>query len=127
MINVSSGSGLVSAPLMGPYCASKFARAVRRPAAELRGFGIDVVLIEPGGMRTPLVDKEQPQIRRMRTNSRLTRRRSKRSSRRRSDVVRAWIGRGRNRYPALSPATLRRRFQYRSSRLLRQTALIEPS
>lgn len=64
LINVSSGSGRVSAPLMGPYSASKYALEALSDAlrAELRGSGIDVVLIEPGGTRTPLIDKEQAQI-----------------------------------------------------------------
>ncbi len=65
VINVSSGSGRVSAPLMGPYSASKYALEAVSDAlrAELRGVGVEVVLIEPGGMRTPLISKEQAQIR----------------------------------------------------------------
>jgi NAD(P)-dependent dehydrogenase (short-subunit alcohol dehydrogenase family) len=56
IVNVSSIGGRVALPLVGAYNASKFgleglSDALRR---ELRPQGIDVVLIEPGGVKTPI-------------------------------------------------------------------------
>ena len=50
IINMSSVSGRISLPLMGPYCSSKFALEAISDALrlELVSFGIRVVLIEPG-------------------------------------------------------------------------------
>lgn len=50
IINMSSVSGRISLPLMGPYCSSKFALEAMSDALrlELVPFGIPVVLIEPG-------------------------------------------------------------------------------
>jgi NAD(P)-dependent dehydrogenase (short-subunit alcohol dehydrogenase family) len=59
IVNVSSIGGRVAAPLLSPYNASKFALegvsdSLRR---ELRAQGVDVVVIEPGGVRTPIWGK----------------------------------------------------------------------
>src|SRR4029079_3929782 len=59
IVNVSSIGGRVALPLVGAYNASKFALeglsdALRR---ELRPFGVDVILIEPGGVKTPIWGK----------------------------------------------------------------------
>lgn len=59
ILNVSSIGGRIALPLAGPYAASKFALeavsdSLRR---ELRGEGIQVSLIEPGGVKTPIWDK----------------------------------------------------------------------
>jgi NAD(P)-dependent dehydrogenase (short-subunit alcohol dehydrogenase family) len=56
IVNVSSIGGRVAAPLLSPYNASKFgleavSDSLRR---ELRGQGVDVILVEPGGVRTPI-------------------------------------------------------------------------
>ena len=64
IINVGSVSGRVAYPFMGAYAASKHALealsdALRR---ELMLYGVDVVLVEPGTVRTPLVDKFAEQI-----------------------------------------------------------------
>jgi NAD(P)-dependent dehydrogenase (short-subunit alcohol dehydrogenase family) len=59
IVNVSSIGGRIALPLAGPYAASKFALeaisdTLRR---ETRGQGIEVCLIEPGGVKTPIWDK----------------------------------------------------------------------
>src|SRR4051794_36981137 len=59
IVNVSSIAGRAVLPLYGPYAASKFALealsdALRR---ELRGSGVDVVVIEPGAIATPIWDR----------------------------------------------------------------------
>jgi NAD(P)-dependent dehydrogenase (short-subunit alcohol dehydrogenase family) len=56
IVNISSIGGRVALPLVAPYAASKFALeaisdSLRR---ELHGQGVDVILIEPGGVRTPI-------------------------------------------------------------------------
>jgi short-subunit dehydrogenase len=54
VVNVSSAAGLVATPFMGAYNASKFALEGVSDALrlELRPFGVHVVLIEPGPIRT---------------------------------------------------------------------------
>jgi NAD(P)-dependent dehydrogenase (short-subunit alcohol dehydrogenase family) len=59
IVNVSSIGGRFALPLVGPYNASKFALegisdSLRR---ELHGQGVDVILIEPGGVKTPIWGK----------------------------------------------------------------------
>ena len=59
IVNVSSIGGRVAAPLLSPYNASKFALeaisdSLRR---ELRTQGVDVIVIEPGGVKTPIWKK----------------------------------------------------------------------
>ena len=59
VVNMGSIAGRVALPLMGPYAASKFALeavsdSLRR---ELHGQGIEVVVIEPGGIKTPIWEK----------------------------------------------------------------------
>lgn len=61
IINVSSVSGRIAYPFMGPYAASKHALeglsdSLRR---ELMLYGIDVILVEPGSVRTPIWDKAE--------------------------------------------------------------------
>ncbi len=54
IVNVSSIAGKYSFPMFGPYSASKFALEAVSDALrmEVRPFGIDVVLIEPGYIPT---------------------------------------------------------------------------
>jgi NAD(P)-dependent dehydrogenase (short-subunit alcohol dehydrogenase family) len=64
VINVGSVSGRIAYPMMGAYAASKHAvealsDALRR---ELLMYGIEVVLIEPGTVRTPIIEKTMPQL-----------------------------------------------------------------
>lgn len=59
IVNMSSVSGRVAFPMYGPYAASKFALeafsdSLRR---ELRGSRVDVVVIEPGGVITPIWER----------------------------------------------------------------------
>jgi NAD(P)-dependent dehydrogenase (short-subunit alcohol dehydrogenase family) len=56
IVNVSSIGGRVALPLMGAYNASKFgleavSDSLRR---ELLSHGVDVIVIEPGGVKTPI-------------------------------------------------------------------------
>ena len=54
ILGVSSGLGLVSMPLIGYYCASKWAfEAIHESLAqEIRPFGLRVTIIEPGAYAT---------------------------------------------------------------------------
>jgi NAD(P)-dependent dehydrogenase (short-subunit alcohol dehydrogenase family) len=59
IVNLSSIGGRFALPLVSPYTASKFALeaisdSLRR---ELHGQGVDVILIEPGGVKTPIWGK----------------------------------------------------------------------
>jgi len=59
IVNISSVSGRLAVPFLAPYCGSKFAveaisDCLRR---ELHPFGVDVVIVEPGVIRTPIWDK----------------------------------------------------------------------
>jgi len=60
IINVSSAVGKVAFPFIGPYVGSKHAvegisNSLRK---ELRLYGIDVVLVGPGAVNTPIWDKD---------------------------------------------------------------------
>lgn len=59
VVFVGSNSGRMAAPMLGPYSASKFAVEGLADSLrmELRGTGVDVVLIEPGAIKTPIWDK----------------------------------------------------------------------
>jgi len=59
IVNMSSVSGLLVSPFLGPYCASKYAveaisDALRR---ELAVTGVKVIVIEPGPIQTPIWEK----------------------------------------------------------------------
>ncbi len=59
IFNISSVSGKVVYPFLGPYCSSKFAvegfsHALRR---EMLLYGVDVVIIGPGAIKTPIWGK----------------------------------------------------------------------
>lgn len=63
IINISSVAGRISAPFLGAYAASKRAlegmsHSLRR---ELMLYGIDVILINPGSVVTPIWDKAEGQ------------------------------------------------------------------
>lgn len=56
-INMSSNAGRIAIPYFGVYCASKFALEAYTEALhyEVEPFGIEAVLLEPGGHGTDLV------------------------------------------------------------------------
>ena len=59
IVNISSVGGKNANPFMGPYCATKFgleglSESLRR---ELLPFGVDVVIVAPGAVATPIWDK----------------------------------------------------------------------
>jgi NAD(P)-dependent dehydrogenase (short-subunit alcohol dehydrogenase family) len=61
VVFIGSVGGRLATPLMSPYNASKFAIAgiAESLRHELRPFGIRVVLVEPGGVKTAIWDKGQ--------------------------------------------------------------------
>lgn len=75
VVNVSSAAGLLGLPWHAPYSAAKFGlRGVSEVLRfDLRGHGIGVSLVCPGGVKTPLVktveivglDDEDPEVRKL--------------------------------------------------------------
>jgi NAD(P)-dependent dehydrogenase (short-subunit alcohol dehydrogenase family) len=64
IINISSVAGKNAFPFMGPYCISKhgveaFSESLRR---ELMIFGIDVIIVAPGAIKTNIWEKVRKQI-----------------------------------------------------------------
>jgi NAD(P)-dependent dehydrogenase (short-subunit alcohol dehydrogenase family) len=59
IVNMSSISGRMTVPFMGPYSASKFALEALSDAlrVELRPWGLHVAVIEPGRIATPIWEK----------------------------------------------------------------------
>lgn len=59
IVNISSVSGKITYPFMGPYAASKHALEAMSDALrrELLYYGIDVIVIEPGTTQTPIIEK----------------------------------------------------------------------
>lgn len=59
VVNVGSISGRLPFPLLGPYCASKFALEALTSTLrmELRPWGISVSMVEAGGIATPIWTK----------------------------------------------------------------------
>jgi NAD(P)-dependent dehydrogenase (short-subunit alcohol dehydrogenase family) len=68
VVNVSSVGGRITIPGGGAYHASKHALEALSDALrfEVRGFGIDVILIEPGAIRSSWVDTAVTSMRRPR-------------------------------------------------------------
>lgn len=63
IVNISSVGGKNATPFVGPYSASKFAleglsEALRR---ELMLFGVDVIVVAPGAVATPIWGKARPE------------------------------------------------------------------
>lgn len=59
IVNISSIGGRVASPYVGPYAASKHALEATSDALrrELRGEGVQVSVIEPGAVATPIWEK----------------------------------------------------------------------
>lgn len=59
VINMSSISGRIATPFLGPYAASKFALEALTDALrlELQPWGIEVISIQPGAIATPIWNK----------------------------------------------------------------------
>lgn len=59
IINISSVSGRIAYPFMGAYAASKHALEAMSDALrrELLLYGIEVIVIEPGTVKTPIIGK----------------------------------------------------------------------
>jgi NAD(P)-dependent dehydrogenase (short-subunit alcohol dehydrogenase family) len=59
IVNIASIGGRVASPFMSPYNGSKFALEALSHSLrhELKPWGIDVVVIEPGSIATPIWDK----------------------------------------------------------------------
>lgn len=64
IVLISSVGGLVTTPYMAPYHASKYALEAVGNALrmELAGSGIQVALIEPGSVATPIWEKNREQV-----------------------------------------------------------------
>ncbi|MBW2273951.1 MAG: SDR family oxidoreductase [Deltaproteobacteria bacterium] len=64
IVNISSGAGRIVTPLLGPYCASKYALVAISDAmrVELRGAGLAVSIVEPGFIETPMHEKNDARI-----------------------------------------------------------------
>ena len=64
IINISSALGRLAVPFVGAYCASKFglealSDSLRR---EMMLFGIDVIVVEPGAIVTPIWQKAEGKL-----------------------------------------------------------------
>ena len=59
IVNIGSTSGRLSIPMGGPYCASKFAMEALSDSLrmEVAPWGIEVSLVEPGAIDTPIWEK----------------------------------------------------------------------
>lgn len=59
IVNMGSIGGIAVTPFIGPYCASKFALEAITDALrmELAPWGIEVAIVEPGGVATPIWTK----------------------------------------------------------------------
>lgn len=66
VVLMSSVSGLVATPFLGPYAASKFALEALGDALrmELSPWGLEVAIVEPGSTATPLWEKSRRDARR---------------------------------------------------------------
>lgn len=67
IVNVSSTNGKVVSPFMGAYSASKFALEALSDALrlELAPFGVSVVIVQPGSVKTPFADRAKAQLDKM--------------------------------------------------------------
>jgi short-subunit dehydrogenase len=70
IVNVSSVSGLIPAPVLGAYHASKYALEALSDALrmELHPFGVQVAVVEPGTIRTEFASRTLGEANRARAN-----------------------------------------------------------
>jgi NAD(P)-dependent dehydrogenase (short-subunit alcohol dehydrogenase family) len=70
IVNMSSISGRIAEPIMGPYAASKFALEALSDSfrIELLPWGIGVSVIQPGGVDTPIWEKTMNNTRQLTNN-----------------------------------------------------------
>ena len=70
IVNIGSIAGRLAAPFLGPYSASKFAMEALTDALrqELRPWGIQVSIVEPGNINTPIWGKAQADADQIRDN-----------------------------------------------------------
>ena len=61
IVFIGSTSGILSTPFLGPYCASKFGLEALTDAwrAELRPWKIEVSIVQPGPIETPIWKKSE--------------------------------------------------------------------
>ena len=64
IINVTSTNGFLVTPFMGAYSASKYALEALSDSLrlELKPFGIEVVVIQPGAMKTPFAEQTKASL-----------------------------------------------------------------
>lgn len=64
IVNISSMAGRITFPMMGVYHASKYALEALSDALrnEVAGFGVKVVLVEPGFIRTEFTDRAMADV-----------------------------------------------------------------
>lgn len=64
VVNIGSIAGRSVAPMVGPYCASKHAVEALTDGLrlELHGSGVEVSVVEPGAVRTPIWRKGRDQL-----------------------------------------------------------------
>ena len=64
IVMISSIAGFSSTPLLSPYCASKFALEALTDAMrlELKPWGIEVVSVQPGAIKTEIWDKARSYV-----------------------------------------------------------------
>lgn len=65
IVNVSSTNGFIVTPFMGAYSASKYALEALSDALrmELKPWGVEVILVAPGAMKTAFAEKAQTALR----------------------------------------------------------------
>ncbi len=71
IVNVSSVSGRVPAPVLGAYHASKYALEALSDALrmEVAAFGVQVVIVEPGTIRTEFASRTMSEVAKARASS----------------------------------------------------------
>lgn len=64
IVNMSSLAGRLSQPFLSPYCASKHALEAVSDSLriEMEPFGVDVVVVQPGSIKTPIWNKGQNEV-----------------------------------------------------------------